>query len=90
MFVSAAQGLTPLLAQCAIVWDIQTHIEHMTKTTLTLSADQLLRLIDGLESVADPLQLGQSGVLRFASADLKEHNALLERLQKALNRTLNR
>ena len=51
----------------------------MTKTTLTLNADQLLRLIDGLESVAFPLDLN--------TADQEEHDALLERLQKALNRT---
>ena len=61
----------------------------MTKTTLTLNADQLLRLIDGLESVAEPLELNSSKLLtlRHASADQEEHDALLERLQKALNRT---
>ena len=55
-------------------------------TTLTLTEDQLLRLLDGMESVQEPLNTAKPGVLRFKHRDQKDHDALTQRLQKALER----
>ena len=59
----------------------------MTKTTtLTLTEDQLLRLLDGMESVHEPLNTAKPGCISFPHRHQKEHKALTERLQKALER----
>ena len=59
----------------------------MTKTTiLTLSEDQLMRLLDGMLSVEQPLDTSEPGNLHFPSNDRKAHEALIERLNKALER----
>ena len=54
-------------------------------TTLSLNYDQALRLIDALESVQSPLPLkveaGKEGL-----ADLHQHQVLLDRVRKVLNR----
>ena len=55
-------------------------------TTLTLTEDQLERLLDGMLSVEEPLNTGKPGCLRFKHIDEKAHKALTERLHKALER----
>ena len=55
-------------------------------TTLTLTEDQLERLLDGMLSVEEPLNTGKPGCLRFKHRDQKDHDALTQRLKKALER----
>ena len=55
-------------------------------TTLTLTEEQLLRLLHGMESVHEPLNTGKPGCLHFPRRDQKAHKALTERLHKALER----
>ena len=55
-------------------------------TTLKLNEDQLMRLLDGMESVHEPLNTGKPGCLRFKGTDEKAHDALTKRLKKALDR----
>ena len=59
----------------------------MTKTTtLTLTEDQLLRLLDGMESVHEPLNTVKPGSTHVRHTDRVSHKALTERLHKALER----
>ena len=56
-------------------------------TTLTLNADQLSRLIDAMEGVAEPLSL--TAHVESTSAgklNYRDHEALLQRLCKAMTR----
>ena len=55
-------------------------------TTLTLTEDQLLRLLDGMESVHEPLNTVEPGSTHVRHTDRVSHDALVKRLQKALNR----
>ena len=55
-------------------------------TTLTLTEDQLERLLDGMLSVEEPLNTAKPGCLRFKHRDQKDHDALTQRLKKALER----
>jgi|TARA_E500000318_G_scaffold53671_1_gene49954 hypothetical protein len=60
-------------------------------TTLTLNEDQLMRLLDGMLSTQEPLELSDSGCnkverLLFVSNSHKAHRSLIDRLKRALNR----
>ena len=55
-------------------------------TTLTLTEDQLLRLLDGMESVHEPLNTVKPGSTHVRHTDRVSHKALTERLHKALER----
>ena len=55
-------------------------------TTLTLTEDQLLRLLDGMESVHEPLNTVKPGSTHVRHTDRMSHKALTERLHKALER----
>lgn len=60
-------------------------------TTLTLNEDQLMRLLDGMLSTQEPLELSDSGCnkverLLFVSNDHKAHKSLINRLERALRR----
>ena len=55
-------------------------------TTLTLTEDQLLRLLDGMESVHEPLSTAKPGCINSPFKERKAHKALTERLHKALER----
>jgi len=60
----------------------------MTKTTtLTLTEDQLLRLLDGMESVNQPRNAANPSWLNTPTdSDREAHKALIQRLHKALKR----
>ena len=58
----------------------------MTTTTLTLNEDQLLRLLDGMESVHEPLNTVEPESTHIRHTDRVLHEALAKRLQKALER----
>lgn len=55
-------------------------------TTLTFTEDQLLRLLDGMESVHEPLNTVEPGSTHIRHTDRVLHKALTERLHKALDR----
>ena len=55
-------------------------------TTLTLTEDQLLRLLDGMESVHEPINTAKPGSTHIRHTDRVLHDALVKRLQKALDR----
>jgi hypothetical protein len=56
-------------------------------TTLTLTEDQLLRLLDGMESVNQPRNAANPSWLNTPTdSDREAHKALTERLHKALER----
>ena len=56
-------------------------------TTLTLTEDQLLRLLDGMESVNQPRNAANPSWLNTPTdSDREAHKALIERLHKALKR----
>ena len=55
-------------------------------TSLRLTHHQLERLLDGLESLDEPLPLRQTDEGMEPLADWKEHEALMCRLRTALTR----
>ncbi len=57
-----------------------------TTTTLTLSHQQIERLLDGLEGTAEPLALRQTDEGMEPLADWQDHEALMSRLRTALTR----
>ena len=57
------------------------------RVRLTLTNDQLQRLLDGLESLAEPLPLQVVDHGKEPLADWQDHHALMNRLQVALTRT---
>jgi hypothetical protein len=70
-----------------------SHLAHIASaplmnksTTLKLTEDQLMRLLDGMLSIQAPLQCSEAGCIEFLSNDRKAHEALIRRLKKALNR----
>ena len=69
---------------------ILAHVASATlmnkSTTLKLNEDQLMRLLDGMLSIQEPLQCSESGCIEFLSNDRKAHEALIRRLKKALAR----
>ena len=57
-----------------------------TKTSLSLTHQQLERLLDGLEGTAEPLPLRQTDEGKEPLADWQDHAALVCRLRTALTR----
>jgi len=55
-------------------------------TTLKLNEDQLMRLLDGMLSVHKPFDPSDPGCISFPSRNRKAHEALIKRLEKALDR----
>jgi len=55
-------------------------------TTLKLTEDQLMRLLDGMLSVQEPLDPIEPGCIKFVSNDHKAHRSLINRLKRALRR----
>ena len=55
-------------------------------TTLKLNEDQLMRLLDGMLSVQEPLDPIEPGCIKFVSNNHKAHRSLINRLKRALRR----
>ena len=54
-----------------------------TKTTLNLSHIEIRRLLDAMQGLHEPLDTSKPGVIQFQGHDLKQHNKLIHRLQRA-------
>jgi len=70
-----------------------SHLAHVASatlmsntTTLKLNEDQLMRLLDGMLSVQEPLDPLEPGCIKFISNNHKAHRSLINRLKRALRR----